>query len=163
MTQIESHGSAMTCDLASGVLLVHHPSGPGPLKFNDQVPVETLHEGIRANNVAGRDLSLYFHLPFCQTLCWFCGCTTVITTQQGQSGTYIGYLQKELDLMGRYLDPKRQVVQLHFGGGTPTFLLPAEIRTLGGMIRDRFRLAADISNDACGGRGDSAEPRDARV
>ncbi len=121
-----------------------YTSYPPATQFNDSVPVQTLLDGIRANNVAGGDLSLYFHLPFCQTLCWFCGCTTVITTQQGQSGTYISYLQKELDLMGRDLDPKRQVVQLHFGGGTPTFLLPSEIRTLGGMIRDRFRLAPDI-------------------
>ena len=101
-------------------------------------------EKIRANNRSERDLSLYFHLPFCQTLCWFCGCTTVITTDQKKSGDYIKYLEREMDLMKPLLNPKRKVVQLHFGGGTPTFSLPDEIRRLGDMIRSRFSFAPDI-------------------
>ncbi len=125
-----------------------YTSYPPATKFDDNVPVESLLEGIRENNQTAGDLSLYFHLPFCQTLCWFCGCTTVITTKQGQSATYLEYLQKELELMGRRVNPKRQVVQLHFGGGTPTFLLPEEIRTLGRMIRERFPFANDIEAGA---------------
>src|SRR5947209_193944 len=115
-----------------------YTSYPPATQFSEQVSREGLLEKIRANNETARDLSLYFHLPFCQSLCWFCGCTTVITTQQGQSAGYLKYLEKELDLMARLLNPKRQAVQLHFGGGTPTFLLPEEIRALGGMIQSRF-------------------------
>ena len=115
-----------------------YTSYPPATHFSDKVTFDSLGGLIRANNETERDLSLYFHLPFCYSLCWFCGCTTVITTQQGQSGTYIGYLGKEMELMGRLLNPRRKVVQLHFGGGTPTFLLPDEIRRLGEMIRSGF-------------------------
>jgi oxygen-independent coproporphyrinogen-3 oxidase len=106
--------------------------------------LEPVIEGIRANNKTAGDLSLYFHLPFCHSLCWYCGCTTVITTQRSKSGIYLKYLQKELDLMASLLHPERKAVQIHFGGGTPTFLTPDEIRTLGRMIRDRFNVAPDV-------------------
>lgn len=121
-----------------------YTSYPPATQFNAQLPQERVLEAIRANNETAGDLSLYFHLPFCQTLCWFCGCTTVITTQQGQSATYLKYLEKEMDLMKPFLNPKRKAVQLHFGGGTPTFLLPEEIRELGRMIQSRFDFSPDI-------------------
>jgi len=121
-----------------------YTSYPPATQFSYEMPREVLLENIRANNERAGDLSLYFHLPFCQTLCWFCGCTTVITTQQGKSATYLKYIEKELDLMGRSLNPKRQAVQVHLGGGTPTFLLPEEIRALGQLIHSRFTMSSDV-------------------
>lgn len=121
-----------------------YTSYPPATQFSAEVSKERLFESIRTNNETAGDLSLYFHLPFCQSLCWFCGCTTVITTQQGQSATYLKYLEKELDLMRPCLHPKRKAVQLHFGGGTPTFLLPEEIRELGRLIQSRFEFSPDI-------------------
>src|SRR5260221_6712209 len=121
-----------------------YTSYPPATKFNERVPKDQLLAGISANNERAGDLSLYFHLPFCQSLCWFCGCTTVITTQQGQSATYLKYLEKELDLMKPFLNPKRKAVQLHFGGGTPTFLLPEEIRALGRLIQSRFEFSPGL-------------------
>src|SRR5205807_2409369 len=121
-----------------------YTSYPPATHFTNEIEPEVLIEKIRANNRSERDLSLYFHLPFCQTLCWFCGCTTVITTDPKKSGDYIKYLEREMDLMKPLLNPKRKVVQLHFGGGTPTFSLPDEIRRLGDMIRSRFSFAPDI-------------------
>ncbi len=121
-----------------------YTSYPPATHFTNEIAPEVFVEEIRANNRSERDLSLYFHLPFCQTLCWFCGCTTVITTDQKKSGDYIGYLEREMDLMKPLLNPKRQAVQLHFGGGTPTFSLPDEIRRLGEMIHSRFVMAPDI-------------------
>ena len=121
-----------------------YTSYPPATQFSDEMPREVVLENIRANNERAGDLSLYFHLPFCQTLCWFCGCTTVITTQQGKSATYLKYIEKELDLMGRSLNPKRQAVQVHLGGGTPTFLLPEEIRALGQLIHSRFTMSSDV-------------------
>src|SRR5258708_2178600 len=108
-----------------------YTSYPPATKFNERVPKDQLLAGISANNERAGDLSLYFHLPFCQSLCWFCGCTTVITTQQGQSATYLNYLEKELDLMAKLMNPERKPVQLHFAAATPTFLLPANIRPPG--------------------------------
>jgi oxygen-independent coproporphyrinogen-3 oxidase len=121
-----------------------YTSYPPATQFTNEVSPEILEEKIRRNNQAAGDLSLYFHLPFCQTLCWFCGCTTVITTDQKRSADYVKYLEREMDLMKPLVNPKRKVVQLHFGGGTPTFSLPDEIRRLGGMIRSRFTFADDI-------------------
>lgn len=121
-----------------------YTSYPPATQFSDQVNLELLRQKVRANGQSERELSLYFHLPFCQTLCWFCGCTTVITTDQARSGKYLEYLQKEMDLVAPLLNPKRKVVQLHFGGGTPTFLLPDELRLLGRMIHSRFNVAEDV-------------------
>ena len=101
-------------------------------------------ERIRKDNEENRgDLSLYFHLPFCRSLCWYCGCTTVITTQQKKSAAYLQLLDREIEIMRGRIHPERKVVQLHFGGGTPTFLLPDELRELGRMIHRRFDVAAD--------------------
>jgi oxygen-independent coproporphyrinogen III oxidase len=121
-----------------------YTSYPPATRFTDDTTWRALADELLANNRTERDLSLYFHIPFCQSLCWYCGCTTVITTQQGQSATYLNYLRKELAQMAAVLNPKRKVVQLHWGGGTPTFMKPDEIRELGKTIREQFKFAADI-------------------
>src|SRR5438105_15555494 len=77
-----------------------YTSYPPATQFTDAIPLGELLKGIAHNNTATQDLSLYFHLPFCHSLCWYCGCTTVITTQQEQSAIYLRYLKKELALMG---------------------------------------------------------------
>jgi oxygen-independent coproporphyrinogen-3 oxidase len=118
-----------------------YTSYPPATHFTDETSFASVLEKIKENNETERDLSLYFHLPFCKTLCWFCGCTTVITTKQNESATYIEYLGKELGLAKGLLNPKRKVAQLHFGGGTPTFLTPDELRTLGRMIHQQFEFA----------------------
>jgi oxygen-independent coproporphyrinogen-3 oxidase len=121
-----------------------YTSYPPATQFTESVKAPQLLEQIQANNEAPRDLSLYFHLPFCQTLCWFCGCTTVITTQQSQSAVYLKYIEKEIELMSRLLNPERKVVQLHYGGGTPTFLTPKELRVLGDLIHRKFKFDANV-------------------
>jgi oxygen-independent coproporphyrinogen-3 oxidase len=89
------------------------------------------------------DLSLYFHLPFCDTLCYFCGCTTVITHDRGRIEEYLRYLKKEIDMLASRLNPGRRVVQMHWGGGSPTYLTPAQIQDLGSHIRNSFRFAEE--------------------
>ena len=98
------------------------------------------------NQSATSPLSLYFHLPFCETLCWYCGCTTVITKRLASAGEYIGWLEKELALTAPLLNPARPVTQLHFGGGTPTFLPPAEIDRLASAIYRHFKFSPDSEN-----------------
>jgi oxygen-independent coproporphyrinogen-3 oxidase len=100
-----------------------------------------LRERIAANNEAPRDLSIYVHLPFCRSLCWYCGCNTVISKKQSCSAEYLQYLEREIALVSGMTNPHRQVTQLHFGGGTPTFLLPSELKQLTGMLRDAFGFA----------------------
>lgn len=121
-----------------------YTSYPPATQFTEAVKPEAMIEEIRANNQTERDLSLYIHLPFCYSLCWYCGCTTVITADQKKSAEYVRYLEKEMDLMKRLLNPRRKVVQLHFGGGTPTFSKPDEIRRLGDVLRSRFTFAPDL-------------------
>ena len=101
-------------------------------------------EEIRHRNQEPRNLSLYFHLPFCRSLCWYCGCTTVITREQNQSSTYLDYLAKELALAAPTLNEKNRVVQIHLGGGTPTFLRPDELTELGQLIREHFAVAPAV-------------------
>ena len=121
-----------------------YTSYPPATRFTDQIAWSDLAEEILHNNTTERDLSLYFHIPFCETLCWFCGCNTVITLQHSQGTTYVDYLKKEMAQICTLLNPRRKVVQLHFGGGSPTFLTPEEIRTLGSAIHEHFTLADDV-------------------
>jgi oxygen-independent coproporphyrinogen-3 oxidase len=121
-----------------------YTSYPPATKFSDTLGWPELAEKILANNKTERDLSIYFHIPFCETLCWFCGCTTVITLNHSQGRTYLDYLEKEVAQMATLLNPRRKAVQLHFGGGSPTFLAPDEIRRLGEIIHKHFKFSPDI-------------------
>lgn len=84
------------------------------------------------------DLSLYFHIPYCDTLCYFCGCNMIVTRNHDRMKEYIKYLKNEIDLLRQYLNPDRKVAQLHWGGGTPTSLNPDEINSLISYIRQSF-------------------------
>ena len=121
-----------------------YTSYPPATKFSDQVSWSDLATRIEANNQTTRDLSVYFHIPFCETLCWFCGCTTVITLNHDRGMDYINYLEREVALMVPRLNPAKKAAQLHFGGGSPTFLRPDEIRRLGEIIHKNFTFADDI-------------------
>jgi len=97
----------------------------------------------RATGVANSALSLYVHLPFCSSICYYCGCNKVITRDHGRSAKYLRYLERELDLVTDVIGTGQRIEQLHWGGGTPTFLSPLELRDLMGIIRDHFALAED--------------------
>ena len=125
-----------------------YTSYPPATHFTDEVDKDALMESIRKNNETQRDLSLYYHLPFCESLCWFCGCTTVITTDHSRSENYLNHIDQEMDLMREHLNPDRKVVQVHLGGGTPTFLQPDELRRLGNHIRERFQFAEGVEAGA---------------
>lgn len=88
-------------------------------------------------------LSLYFHLPYCETLCWFCGCHMLTSLNRDLASDYLDYLIREIDLMAAHVDLTRPVTQLHFGGGTPNFLTPEQIDRLGEAIHERFTFADD--------------------
>jgi oxygen-independent coproporphyrinogen-3 oxidase len=83
-------------------------------------------------------LSLYVHLPFCASLCYYCACNKIITKDRSKAGTYLRYLERELDLTLAELGGDRKVSQMHWGGGTPTFLSSDELAQLMAMFRERF-------------------------
>ncbi len=121
-----------------------YTSYPPATKFTDTIAWPDLAEKIAANNQTTRDLSIYFHIPFCETLCWFCGCTTVITLNHDKGMAYVNSLGREVAEMAPRLNPQRKAGQLHFGGGSPTFLKPDEIRRLGEIIHRHFTFSPDI-------------------
>ncbi len=87
-----------------------------------------------------RDLSLYFHIPFCESLCYFCGCSTIITRDKAKAEEYNDFLAREMAVVSPLLDRNRKVVQLHLGGGTPSSLTPAQTRTLFRNIDQHFAV-----------------------
>jgi len=120
-----------------------YTSYPTAVEFKDFASPAPLLAHLDATNRDGTvPLSLYFHLPFCESLCWFCGCTTVITLNHRIPDLYLDYLEKEIALIAPHVNADRRVVQLHYGGGTPTFFQPPQLARLAAMIRRHFKLDA---------------------
>lgn len=123
-----------------------YPTAP---QFNESFTHEDyLNEIVKTNYGSNLpELSLYFHLPYCDTLCYFCGCNMIITRNRDRIKEYIKYLKKEIDLTRTYLLTDRKVAQHHWGGGTPTHLNPDEINELAGYIKEsfNFRENAEVS------------------
>jgi len=88
-------------------------------------------------------LSLYFHIPFCESLCLYCGCNTVINKRHEVALPYLSRLKQEIDWVADAVDRNRKVEQLHWGGGTPTYLLPNQIEDLYAHISERFSFSSD--------------------
>ncbi len=109
-------------------------------KFDDDVLLETL---VRRSKKLDH-LSLYFHIPFCFSLCWYCGCTKIITRDQDRGNIYLDYLEKEIRLVQNTIHPDAPVKQIHFGGGTPTFLTPVQLKRLGELIHSGFTVRKDV-------------------
>jgi len=88
-------------------------------------------------------LSLYFHLPFCDTVCFYCACNKIVTKNRSRTGPYLDRLFREIEMQAALFDPDRAVDQLHWGGGTPTFLSPVQMRALMDKTRSHFHLRTD--------------------
>jgi len=94
-----------------------------------------------------RPLSLYFHIPFCDTVCFYCACTKVVTKNHDRATAYLDHLCHEIALQSALFDSDRKVDQLHWGGGTPTFLSTDQIRQLMDTTRRHFSLLDDDSGE----------------
>lgn len=137
--------------LREGLKLIEKYNVPGPrytsyptaVEFEEHFDPVDFETYLKEYNRQPRRLSLYFHIPFCFSLCWYCGCTKIITRDASRGSVYIDYLEKEMDRLAPLLHEESRVVQLHFGGGTPTFLSPDELRRLGAAIHQRFHFADD--------------------
>ena len=118
---------------------------PPATKFTESTTVGAAFKKIEANNRTTRDLSIYFHIPFCETLCWFCGCTTVITTNFHDKGhDYINYLGREVAAMVPKLNPARKVAQLQILAAVrQRFASWTSIRQLGDIITSAFQIFAE--------------------
>jgi len=122
-----------------------YTSYPTADRFVEAFAADSYQHWLQKRNIGGinRPLSLYFHLPFCNTICYYCACNKIITKDRGRSGKYVKYLIREMDLQTSYLDGDRRVAQLHWGGGTPTFLADDQMAELMQATRERFDLIDD--------------------
>lgn len=117
-----------------------YTSYPTALEFNQQYSDSDFIAS--ANRYPERPLSLYVHIPFCHKLCYFCGCNKLVTRQKHKADEYLAVLEKEIAARAP-LFAGREVHQMHWGGGTPTYLDKAQISRLIGMLRQHFRFAPD--------------------
>ncbi|MFM8339330.1 MAG: oxygen-independent coproporphyrinogen III oxidase [Fluviibacter sp.] len=115
-----------------------YTSYPTADRFQADPGAELLVNALGHRPAPEQPLSLYVHLPFCSTVCYYCGCNKVITKDHSKSSRYLDYLEREVELQLAALSGTRQVTQLHWGGGTPTFLSDEEMTRLMRMLRSRF-------------------------
>jgi oxygen-independent coproporphyrinogen-3 oxidase len=122
-----------------------YTSYPTADRFVETFTAESYRKWIAKREIGGGDrpLSLYIHIPFCNTLCFYCACNKVITKDRSKSAKYVRYLIKEMAMQAMLLGPDQVVEQLHFGGGTPTFLSDEEIKLVMTAIRQHFKLVKD--------------------
>ncbi|MDX3978419.1 oxygen-independent coproporphyrinogen III oxidase [Shinella sp.] len=117
-----------------------YPTAPG---FSPTVGAGTYGDWLSGIS-SGTDASLYLHIPFCRSMCWYCGCHTTITQRDEPILDYIDMLRKEIGLVSERVERRLKVKHIHFGGGTPTIMQPEEFRDLIGLLRARFDLAAGV-------------------
>ena len=117
-----------------------YTSYPTALQFSDKLTVDDYIANAKASNASGAPLSLYFHIPFCHTLCYYCGCNKIVTRNQDRVSSYMNNLYREIDMQSELFDRSRVVEQLHFGGGTPTYLDEPQLRDLFRKIGESFTL-----------------------
>ena len=120
-----------------------YTSYPTAADFLSPFPHSELVAAIQRGNQRGDPLSIYVHIPFCESLCFYCGCSKVVTRKRTRADEYLYYLAKEIAYYGKLFDPGRQVDQLHWGGGTPTFLTHAQMSMLMDLLREHFNFASD--------------------
>ncbi len=144
---------AAAADLVLDTALVKKYDGFGP-RYTSYPTADRFKAGVTAVHYADAlqarnherptaPLSLYVHVPFCNTICYYCACNKVITKDHGRSAKYINYVGREIGIVSGLVEGGPKVEQLHWGGGTPTFLSRDEMSMLMGMLRDGFEFAPD--------------------
>ena len=121
-----------------------YPTAP---QFLDTFSADDYRNFALQSNRSQRPLSLYVHIPFCQSLCYYCGCNKIVTRNQQRISQYIDNLHLEIDLQAELFSDSRRVEQLHFGGGTPTYLADSQMAGLMDKLADRFGFADPDSRE----------------
>lgn len=128
-------------DLA-GPRYTSYPTAP---QFSTDFTEAELSDAIARSNHTAEPLSLYFHIPFCDTVCYYCACNKIITANKKRAAPYLDRIYREMEMQSKAFDASRPVNQLHWGGGTPTYISDAEKRDLMRETRKRFNL---LDNDS---------------
>ncbi len=125
-----------------------YTSYPTAVEFNEKFDFNSYVKELERQD-KNRALSLYFHLPFCRSACYFCGCNVVYTSKEEKKERYIDYLEKEIEILSKFLDTKREVIQLHFGGGTPTFFNEKQLERVLDIIYSYFSNFSKEAEISC--------------
>ncbi|HKY69763.1 MAG TPA: oxygen-independent coproporphyrinogen III oxidase [Gammaproteobacteria bacterium] len=120
-----------------------YTSYPTAVQFSKDYTAAHYIENAIQSNQSQKPLSLYFHIPFCDTLCYYCACNKIATKNRAKATEYLDYLYQEIKQQSQYFDPSRKVNQLHWGGGTPTFISMDEMSELMDVTRTFFNLQDD--------------------
>ncbi|MDY0365470.1 MAG: oxygen-independent coproporphyrinogen III oxidase [Arcobacteraceae bacterium] len=129
----------------AGPRYTSYPTAP---EFKESFGEKELIEKYKSAD-SSKPLSLYIHIPFCRSACYFCGCNVVFTSKEDKKTRYIDYLEQELKLISKYLDTSRKVTQMHFGGGTPTFLSPQDLKRVIDLVKSTFTNFASDAEISC--------------
>lgn len=124
-----------------------YTSYPTAVQFHAGFSAEDYQQQVAVSNQRGGPLSLYFHIPFCDTVCFYCACNKVVTKNRDKAQPYLEAIYQELALQAALFEPGRPIEQLHWGGGTPTFLNPAQMRELMQRTGEHFALKSDDSGE----------------
>ncbi|MEJ2426323.1 MAG: coproporphyrinogen III oxidase, partial [Candidatus Thiodiazotropha sp.] len=124
-----------------------YTSYPTAVQFHEGFDESEYRRIAKESNASGSPLSLYFHIPFCDTICFYCACNKVATKDRSMASDYLARVYEELRLQSELFDASRVVTQLHWGGGTPTFISHAEMRELVAKTRQYFKLLDDDSGE----------------
>jgi oxygen-independent coproporphyrinogen III oxidase len=124
-----------------------YTSYPTALELHEGFTEAHYRQHIAQSNTNGGPLSLYFHIPFCDTVCFYCACNKIVTKNRQHAEPYLVNLIKEIELQGKLFDKGRVVNQLHWGGGTPTFLNYGQMQALMSATRQHFSLKTDDSGE----------------
>ena len=125
-----------------------YTSYPTALEFSSAYGYDEYIQKLEAQD-SSRPISLYFHLPFCRNACYFCGCNVVFTSREDKMVRYIDYLKRELKILSTHVDTSREVLQMHFGGGTPTFFTAAQLDEIIKEIKKTFPNFRDDAEVSC--------------
>jgi len=120
-----------------------YTSYPTAVQFHDAFGPAEYKAAAAATNASGNPLSLYFHIPFCDTICFYCACNKIATKDRDMAQPYLDRVHREIEMQAALFDSSRVVEQLHWGGGTPTFISDAQMRELMAVTRKHFPLADD--------------------
>ncbi|MBV1952338.1 MAG: coproporphyrinogen III oxidase, partial [Cycloclasticus sp.] len=124
-----------------------YTSYPTALEFHEGFKEADYLQQIQLSNQRSGPLSLYFHVPFCDTVCYYCACNKIITKNRQHAIPYLNSMHQEIAQLGKLFDHKRFVDQLHWGGGTPTFLTHQQMQALMQVTRDNFNLHEDDTGE----------------
>ncbi len=123
-----------------------YTSYPTALEFNEKFKYE---QYINYLENGKEKISIYIHLPFCRSACYFCGCNVVFTSKEEKLDRYVEYLKREIDILAKHIDTKREVIQFHFGGGTPTYYSAQDLNEIVKHLKSKFTNWSENAEISC--------------